>query len=321
MNTERLKKHVFDLNPDIEISGVYKTENSRFDCTCKICGKTWIARAHDLKRRPGCRECQIKKAWARRRTENNSAEKMQKKINEIQPNVFMIGEYKGYHTNVLCRCADCDTEWYANPANLYSGNTGCPTCREKIKIQKLRHDHEDIVSLLANIRPDVTVIGRYTRMHDKLHCYCVEHDCDYYQSPDKIIYGQRGCPYCAQHSLGESKMLRILNNMDVKIETQRIFPGCEYQAPLRFDAYIPQYNIAIEYDGEGHYRPIDFAGRGEEWANSQFERNKIRDSIKDEYCKKNNIELIRIPYWEADNMEEFLVSEIQSRISSFIPRS
>ena len=36
---------------------------------------------------------------------------------------------------------------------------------------------------------------------------------------------------------------------------------------------------------------------------------KERDRIKDEYCKKEGMALIRIPYWEKDNMESFLCNK------------
>ena len=46
----------------------------------------------------------------------------------------------------------------------------------------------------------------------------------------------------------------------------------------------------------------------------EFVDIKIRDTIKTEYCKKNNIKLIRIPYWEINNIEEILNKEINKLI-------
>lgn len=50
--------------------------------------------------------------------------------------------------------------------------------------------------------------------------------------------------------------------------------------------------ILIEYDGKQHFQPIDYFGGKE-----QYNKNKIRDDIKDEYCKKNNMPLLRLPYF------------------------
>ena len=38
---------------------------------------------------------------------------------------------------------------------------------------------------------------------------------------------------------------------------------------------------------------------------------KHRDSIKTRYCKDNNIKLIRIPYWEFNDIEKILIKELK----------
>ena len=38
---------------------------------------------------------------------------------------------------------------------------------------------------------------------------------------------------------------------------------------------------------------------------------KRNDNIKTEYCKNNNIKLIRIPYWEFDNIEQIICQELK----------
>ena len=50
---------------------------------------------------------------------------------------------------------------------------------------------------------------------------------------------------------------------------------------------------------------------GKEWAEEQFKGQKIRDEIKNKYCKQNNINLLRIPYWEFDNIENIICQEIE----------
>ena len=62
----------------------------------------------------------------------------------------------------------------------------------------------------------------------------------------------------------------------------------------------------IEYDGEGHYQPIRRGSMTEIQALDQLELVKKHDSIKNSFCKNNNIKLLRIPYWEQDNLEYFL---------------
>lgn len=83
---------------------------------------------------------------------------------------------------------------------------------------------------------------------------------------------------------------------------------------FRFDLYVEELNLAIEYDGEGHFMPIDFAGKGIEHATEQFERCQMRDEIKNRYCFENNIHLLRIPYTQQDNIEELIIETINNII-------
>ena len=58
------------------------------------------------------------------------------------------------------------------------------------------------------------------------------------------------------------------------------------------DFYLPDYNIAIECQGEQHFKPVDFAGKGEKWAKEMFLKNQKYDKIKKLLCKENNLELL-----------------------------
>ena len=106
-------------------------------------------------------------------------------------------------------------------------------------------------------------------------------------------------------------MMYILKNMGYNIKPQYIFNDCKYIKPLRFDGYDLENNTVFEYQGQQHYYPVDFSGKGQCFAESEFNINVIRDNIKREYCKTNNIKMIEIPYWEYDNMEDFLFKVTQ----------
>ena len=79
---------------------------------------------------------------------------------------------------------------------------------------------------------------------------------------------------------------------------------------LRFDFGIIENNTLsylIEYDGEQHFKPICFGGSyTKEELQERFRIRKLKDEIKNEYCKTNNIKLLRIPYTEFDNIEHIL---------------
>ena len=84
------------------------------------------------------------------------------------------------------------------------------------------------------------------------------------------------------------------------------FDDCKFKYVLPFDFYLPQYNCCIEFDGEQHYKIIKHFGGFD-----KFVDTKIRDTIKNEYCKNNDIKLIRISYWNFNNIEKILKNELE----------
>lgn len=83
--------------------------------------------------------------------------------------------------------------------------------------------------------------------------------------------------------------------------------------PLRFDFYVIQdngKNYIIEYDGAQHFQSIEWFG-GE----PGLEKRKIRDAVKNNYCKKNNIPLIRIPY---THLKELTIDDLRPESSQYL---
>lgn len=99
------------------------------------------------------------------------------------------------------------------------------------------------------------------------------------------------------------------NKIDYKPE-YIVYIGDDY---YRYDFYLPQYNLFIEYDGRQHYEPVRFFGNDED-AKYIHERTKKHDEIKNHYCEENNINLLRIPYWETKNIE-IIINNCLQRLS------
>lgn len=117
------------------------------------------------------------------------------------------------------------------------------------------------------------------------------------------------CPDCVVY-IGEKEIENILLKYNIKYILQYKFENCRSIKPLPFDFYLPDCNVLIEYDGEGHYFPVNFGGMDNDKALDRFIGQKVRDTIKNIYCEQNNIKLIRIPYWDYDNIEEILKQEL-----------
>ena len=116
------------------------------------------------------------------------------------------------------------------------------------------------------------------------------------------------CRKCMhQSSQAEEFINNFLYNFGYTYERQYRFDDCKDDKLLPFDFYLPDFNIAIEYDGEQHYNP-NLGG----WFTGTYNDLHRRDIIKDNYCQTHNYKLYRIRYDEDVNkrMEE-IISELR----------
>lgn len=112
-----------------------------------------------------------------------------------------------------------------------------------------------------------------------------------------------GYPADVYGSKTEKHVLNVLSKkiLCTELDTQKTFSWLKSSKgyPLRCDGYYKEYKLVIEYDGEQHFRAVEFFG-GEEG----FERVRINDAIKNNLIPKHNLTLIRIaydePYWDDD---------------------
>ena len=113
-----------------------------------------------------------------------------------------------------------------------------------------------------------------------------------------------------QNSRGEKKIQSILSKINIKYIQQKTFEKCRNPKTnkiLFFDFYLPDYNTCIEYDGQQHFEYTNIGWMTKE----KFDRTKFCDEIKNNFCKNNDIRLIRIPYYDFDKIDEqYLLSAL-----------
>ena len=115
-----------------------------------------------------------------------------------------------------------------------------------------------------------------------------------------------GCG-CRHGSRAEEKIQSFLESKNFNFVSEKKFDDLVYIEKLRLDFYLPDYNIAIEFDGEQHKK-------GWNKDPESLKITKIRDQIKDEYCKNNGITLLRFDRKDYKNLEEILGRSISSLI-------
>jgi hypothetical protein len=118
-------------------------------------------------------------------------------------------------------------------------------------------------------------------------------------------------------SKGESAIARHLIENHINYDPQYHFEDCVDVGLLRFDFGIldddDKLLFLCEYDGQQHFEPVIFGNFSYDVAIQKYNDLVRRDKIKNEYCNNNNIALLRIPYWEYDNIETILSDYINNR--------
>ena len=172
---------------------------------------------------------------------------------------------------------------------------GCPKCH----VDKQRKSHDNYINEANKVHNyKYKYISMYIGAFYKIDIECSKHG-KFSQIARNHLRGS-GCPKCSS-SKGEKEIRKYLINNNIKFEEQYKFDGCKNKRKLPFDFYLSALNICIEYDGEGHYRPFRYKG-----ALDKYKSSKCNDKIKNNFCKENNIKLIRIPYFEFNNIPEIL---------------
>lgn len=197
-------------------------------------------------------------------------------------------EYIGinnHHAEWKCRC-DCGNIIIAKGDLLRNGSVRSCGCNKIIdetnnqygKLTVLSMNRIDNHCALWNCQCEcgnqVVVSGNHLRSGHTISCGCVK-------------------------SIGEMRINKILSQSKVNFSTQ--YTVLINQSHYRYDYAIFDENNnlirLVEYDGEQHFNTKSI------W----YETTHRNDLLKNDYCKKNNIPLVRIPYWERENLSLELI--------------
>ena len=222
---------------------------------------------------------------------------------QIHGNVYDYSKtiYINNTTNICIICKQ-HGDFYQTPKNHLKGY-GCPTCGIISGSKNRTKSTNQFIQKSVNVHGTKYNYTKtiYTSARTKTCITCNAHG-DFWQSPNSHLRGV-GCPVC-KSSKGELCITNFLIKHEYVFIYQHKFSDCKRKYSLPFDFYIPSLNVCIEYDGEFHYRT---------WANStepkhinKLKQIKIADSIKTAYCKENGIRLIRIPFWDFNNINTIL---------------
>ena len=246
-----------------------------------------------------CPKCYLEK----RNNHNLTTKEFIEKSNIIYNNYFdySLVEYINNKTKVKIICPIHGIfEQIPNSHLLKNGCKKCGTELTKSKTKKSKIIFEKNATRIHNNVYDYSLV-EYTNNRTNIKIICKKCNIIFEQNPKNHLNGH-GCPNCLD-SNGEKTIINFLDKSDIKFIKQKKFDDCKNIKKLSFDFYLPNLNMCIEFDGRQHYESIKYFG-----GDNQLQLIQKRDKIKNEYCEKNNIKLLRIKYNEniEIKLNEFL---------------
>lgn len=294
-----IKKRCFDIFGDeyTILSDVYKNTKTKIIVKHNVCNNEYgVQRDSFLIRGQRCPECfgNLKL----------SILDIKDRCLEIHGDEYSIlsNDIKNTSSKIEVIHNRCNNSYFINVNSFINGKIKCAFCngtkKQSIDILKDRcyKLHGDKYEILSEL---------YINIDKKI---LVKHnECGYEWNvkATNFINKKSGCPMCSPKSKGELLIIEYLTKNNIKFYKEKEFENCKYESYLHFDFYLLDLNICIEFDGQQHFKPIEYFG-GEESYRKQIEK----DSIKNDYCINNNIKLIRIPYWELGNIDSILNTEL-----------
>ena len=205
-----------------------------------------------------------------------------------------IHKNKKIYWSCKCKCGNIKE---VRADQLKSGTTKSCGCFKKEILIKNNIDRQTLN--LANKKFGKLVALEKTNLRSSdgrviWKCLC---DCGRYCYVDthSLQEGKKKSCGCLK-SDGEFVIEQLLKENNIKYQTQFSFDSCRFEDTnylAKFDFYINNQYL-IEYDGEQHFY---YKNSLHTWNTEEnYKKVKEHDEYKNNWCKKNNISLIRIPY-------------------------
>lgn len=291
MGLEVFKKRMYEMyGNEYTVLGDYINSQTKIKVQHNRCGRVLNLLPASLLQGNGCTHCNHGDGLR-----SNTSEFKNKVYNVWGNEYSVIGEYVDSHTKIKMRHNSCGRVFLMRPNNVLNGQ-GCRVCRQNAHVSKIRktiHEYKrEVYDLTGN---EYLVLGKeYINAQTPIKMKHINCGREFSMRPTSFLGGER-CPYCAWlgASKGEREVIKYLDGFSLLYQYGYRIPDLRLKNNLHFDFWLPQPNVAIEYDGEQHFKPFAHFG-GED----NFKKVQLRDRMKDSYCKNKGINLIRIRYDE-----------------------
>ncbi len=250
---------------------IYVNSWTKVCIICPIHGEFWQTPNNHL-REQGCYKCNMLLFNEKRKL---TIQQFIQKAIKIHGNKYGYNKIHILNGNLTKVNIDCPTHGeFIQIASNHLRGKGCPYCSNN-----KNYTTEEFISKAISIHGLIFDYSEtnYINSYTKVKIICPKHG-EFYQVPGSHLSGT-GCPKC-KSSKGERFLIKILEENNIKYKHQYIIPN---QSTLyRYDFYLPELNILIEFHGGQHYKPIKHFG-GIDYFNYIKECDAFKQSLAREY--------------------------------------
>ena len=275
---------------------VYKGKNIVGEIICPIHGSFYQTPSiHTRAKRPsGCPEC----AKSNKKIKFETFIERAKKIHGDNY-IYDKNDFIDISTKMRIFCKKHNTYFVQTPKNhVHKTNpTKCPLCSAENVIIKNRDTFDDFLKKAKIIHGEHYLYDKesYVNSTTKMKIFCKKCNKWFKQKPHTHLSGS-GCPKCKKSKM-EEKVMCELEKYKIKYNYQHSFEWLIFKRKQYLDFYLPDYNVAIECQGEQHFKPIDFShNNNKKDALKRYNLNQLRDENKRKLCIEHNIKLFYICY-------------------------
>lgn len=211
-------------------------------------------------------------------------------------------------SNLKIRCGSCGNIFVTSLSSIQNSNGACFKCSVKNLGRQQALSISEVEARVNSVGGNILLNSREYISNGKSNLKILCGTCGeniFKVSLSNYEYdGKTRCSICSKRtSQGELIISNFLDNNGISYETEKRFDDCCDKKPLPFDFYLPDYNMAIEFDGQHHFEPI--------YGYERLEITKKHDNIKNDYCCSHGIDILRIPYYDGRKIESILSRELK----------
>lgn len=275
----------------------YKGMNAKVCIICPIHGEFWQTPSKHIERQQGCPKCGL---IHRSETRTSTTGEFIEKAKMVHGNNFIYDKVSYEKADKkVCIICPIHGEFWMTP-NKHLNGQGCPLCKGDKISKKLAKTRESFIEEVNKIHGNKYGYSKveYINNHTKVCIICPEHG-EFWQTPSNHLNG-KGCSKCNLINRGmEMNLFEELKKTFSNNEIIYQYSNKDIFNQLSIDIFIPKYNIAIEYQGEQHFYPVNIFGGFQ-----QFLKQTERDKRKYDLCKQNNITLLYANFKKATKIPQ-----------------